>query len=138
MLWLLMVSWFVLSVTLRHPEIIGGDKLTEGVRPELSKLALKLLPQHGIAILLFMPGAALGFAAVTMVAGESLSSRLFRWLIVLLATGVFTAFLPLADRVMLLGREIDSAVFDWSEALAAIAGLAMAFAGVWHAHRNWR
>ena len=85
-----------------------------------------------------VPGFSIGFAAVVMVSDEVLSSRLFRWLIVLIATFIFAAFLPLADQVMTLGREIDTAAFDWSEALVTLAGVSAAFSGIWHARRKMR
>lgn len=138
MLWFLMICWFVLGVSLRHPEVLAGVNISDGAKPEITKLALALLPQHSISILLGLPGLAIGFAAMAMVTDEALSSRLFRWLVVLIATFVFAAFLPLADRVLTLGREIDTATFDWTEALVTLAGVSAAFSGVWHARRRMK
>ncbi|MBE7497924.1 MAG: hypothetical protein HS117_23525 [Verrucomicrobiaceae bacterium] len=137
MLWLLMVCWFILSVILRHPEIFDGVKVSEESKPAMTKLALQLMPQHVVGLFFGLPGLAVGFAAVTMVSGGSLSGRLFRWLIVLIATFAFAAFLPLADRVLLLcgGPE---APLDWSEVLVALVGISAAWAGILHAKRRWK
>ncbi|MBL9134056.1 MAG: hypothetical protein JNG86_22780 [Verrucomicrobiaceae bacterium] len=137
MLWLLMVSWFILSVTLGHPEVFGGEKVSEDTKPAMTKLAFQLLPQHAVGLFFGLPGLAIGFAAVTMVSGGTLSSRLFRWLIVLIATFAFATFLPLADRVLMLeGR--PEAPLDWSEVLVALVGVYAALAGVLHAKRRWK
>lgn len=136
-LWLLMIGLFVFGIVLRQPEVFGGEPIPLERRPELSRWMLQILPQHSVSVLLGLPGLALGFAAVTMVSAEPLSSRLFRWLVIAMATLGFAAFIPLSDRVMPLSYGVLESPFDWSELLVSLAGVIAAFAGVWYARRLW-
>jgi len=136
MLWFQVVCLFVIRLMLKHPEMFGVDaEKTLAQSPLLTQVVREVLFRNGVGMLVFTLGTSLGFGAASLNSSEAITSRLFRWMMVGVATLVCVALMPVHDQLPMIGggdAAADSIV--WTAILCA-AGLLTAVWGIKRARR---
>jgi hypothetical protein len=136
MLWFQVMCLFVIRLMLKHPEMFGVDAakaLAQG--PLLAQVVREVLFKNGAGVLVFMLGISLGFGAASVNSNEAITSQIFRWLVVGVATLVCVALMPVHDQLPMIGggdAAADSIV--WTLILCA-SGLLAAAWGIKQARR---
>jgi hypothetical protein len=134
MLWFLIMCFFSVSLMLGHPEIFGVDaKKALAMPPEATALLKSIMDEP--ALLFLMLGISVGFGAVALVSEEAVTSRCFRWLVVVVATSFACALLPVYGLVtMLCGGTESGTLLGW--VMLSALSLLVAWLGICYARRH--
>jgi hypothetical protein len=137
MLWFQVVCVMVILFMLKHPEIFGVDgKKAIAQTPLLTQVVREVLFENEIGLMILVLGIGLGFGAASLNSTESITSRIFRWMMVGLVTLVWVALAPVHDQVTTIGGGDDTAPGSivWTAVLCA-AGVLASVLGIRSARR---
>lgn len=137
MLWFQVVSLMVIQLMLEHPEMFGVDaKKTIAQGPLLAQVVREVLFKNAAGVMVFMLGISFGFGAASLTSSEAITSRIFRWIVIGVATLVCVALMPVWGQLTMIGGSggyaADSIV--WTLILCA-SGLLVAVWGIQRARR---
>ena len=134
MLWFLVMCFSTVSLMVEHPEIFGVDaKKALAMPPEATALLKSIMDEP--ALLFLMLGVSVGFGAVALVSTEAVTSCCFRWIVILIATAIACALLPVHWQVtMLCGTAKGGTVLGW--VMLSAAGLLAAWLGIRYARSH--